>query len=262
MLKLLEQEASHPPHTQYHSYMTTSCFSNCTSSISLIPRPPFNTGGGSGNETKVPYDLLYQPTTNYIHCWTALNLISGLFYISGLCACTTWSDPLPPLPRTASHGKLGGAWKRGYCDGRELVKQKNKTKKNIFLQRKLAQITHWWWWWHHVPKFHRKKKNFPQNLEIHESFLPRKLPTELLTQAHLTKPYTEITIYKKPINYNSPGKQYAKVFSAKISFFFFVSPILSHRGSLVPRPHLVFHHLQYRKAGEGLVRLYKQQSRK
>ena len=61
---------------------------------------------------------------------------------------------------------------------------------------------------------------FPQNLEIHERFLPRKLPTVLLTQAHLTKPYTEITTYEKPINYNSPGKQYAKVFSAKISFFF------------------------------------------
>ena len=64
----------------------------------------------------------------------------------------------------------------------------------------------------------KKKKNFPQNLEIHEGFLPQKLPTELLTQAHLTKPYTEITIYEKPINYNSPGKQFAKVFSAKNIF--------------------------------------------
>ena len=127
-------------------------------------------------------------------------------------------SPPPVLQVT----KNGGAWVQGYCDGRELVKQ---NKKRYFCRENLHRLLTGAAGDTMFLNF-TEKKNFPQNLEIRKSFLPRRFPSVLLTQAHLTKPYTEITTYEKPINY-SPGKQFAKVFSAKISSFLFhqFSPI-------------------------------------
>ena len=57
-----------------------------------------------------------------------------ILHISGIAACTTWPGPLP-LFRTASDWGLV----QGYCDGRELMKQ----KKRYFCRENFCRLLRW-----------------------------------------------------------------------------------------------------------------------